>query len=317
MHKTISLSCLIFISACASVETRLPNVDPSAFAKETAIQESQAFTRYTDMLARLDRVSARILKANAQLCEKTRTDIGARTHISKSYSKHVRQAAVRQLDAKKMPSVLMVRPNSPAQRVGLTKGDVLLNQNNKPVSENAKNIMGNDGQFKIRRNGKIMTLTAKPETICDYKVNLRMSGAVNAYATGRSIIVTTAMIDFAKTDEELALVIGHELAHNTMGHISKVIRNVILSGFATRTTRPFEAEADYVGLYYMARAGYDFKDVELFWRRLGVQHPKAILREKTHPMTPSRLLSIRSTADEIRAKQSTGKTLRPNYINPQ
>ena len=99
-----------------------------------------------------------------------------------------------------------------------------------------------------------------------------------------------------------------------MSHIRKGIQNRILSGFATRTTRPFEAEADYVGLYYMARAGYATQDVEMFWQRLGVQNPKNIMRAKSHPITPSRLLSIRLTAKEIEAKQQAGEPLVPNAL---
>jgi len=122
-------------------------------------------------------------------------------------------------------------------------------------------------------------------------------------------------MEFANRDEELALVVGHELAHNTMGHIRKSIQNyILLSGFATRYTRPFESEADYVGLYYMARAEYSMDGVEKFWRRLGVKNPKSIVRAKTHPITPGRLLSIRAAAEEIQSKKQEGTDLIPNYI---
>ncbi len=303
----------ILLNACAHVETRLPVPTATHLASETANQEQQAFARYGKQLERLDRISAKILQANADICEKTWQDFGVRTHVAKSYPKHLRPAAERQLGARKSPSVLMVRSH-----MGILKSDIILGHNDKPLGAHSKILQASftDGpaRLKIRRGESTVLVDVEANLACDYPVNLRMSGAVNAYATGKSIIVTTAMMDFAKTDEQLALVVGHELAHNTMAHIRKTIQNMILSGFATRTTRPFEAEADYVGLYYMARSGYALSGVEDFWRALGVKNPKSIVRAKTHPVTPSRLLSIRMAAQEIKDKQLHGEKLMPNML---
>jgi len=171
--------------------------------------------------------------------------------------------------------------------------------------------------LKLRRTREDLRLHAQAQMACAYNVQLKFSAAVNAYATGRSIIVTTGMMDFTQSDEELALVIGHELAHNTMGHVRKSIQNTILSGFARRYTRPFEAEADYVGLYYMALAGYKLDGVETFWRRLGVRYPKNITGAKSHPVTPERLLAIRLARVEVTAKQEAGIALVPNFTKEQ
>lgn len=304
------------VSACAHVETRLPVPSFENLAAETHIQEAQAFERYRDMVVRLDGISANILSKNADLCSKTRQDIGVRTHRLKSYPKHLREAAGRQLGALKTPVVFSVQGAS-----NVKKGDVLLSGTQKPITTDDKdlqeNLQSGEGSLSISRDGETILVPVTAATACDYKVSLRFSGAVNAYATGKSIIVTTGMMDFTKNDKELALVVGHELAHNTMGHVRKIIQNTILSGFATRTTRPFEAEADYVGLYYMARAGYAVDGVEMFWQRLGTQYPKSIVREKTHPVTPSRLLSIRLAAQEIKSKQEAGDDLIPNALKQE
>jgi len=120
-------------------------------------------------------------------------------------------------------------------------------------------------------------------------------------------------MDFTENDNELALIIGHELAHNTMGHVPKSIINYIVSFGGTRYTRPFESEADYVGLYYMSRAGYSPKGVEGFWQRLSAIAPKSIHLAKTHPTFPERYLRIQAAQDEITAKQNTGAPLLPNF----
>ncbi len=307
-----ALTAGLFIAGCATVDTNLPIPDSARLDFETTQQETKAFARYLKMRRRLDKVSAPILAANAELCEKTRNDFGIITHTKKSYPKHLRDAAARRLGAGETHAVLFVRDGSPAQRAGVKRGDILLSEKSKPISARDKTLTDTQS-VNIRRAGKDLNIALNSVSSCDYAVVLKMSGAVNAYANGKSIIVTTAMMDFAKADEELALVVGHELAHNTMGHVRKAVWNTVISGFATRTTRPFESEADYVGLYYMARAGYKMNGVEDFWRRLGVEHPNSIVRAKTHPVTPERLLAIRMTAKEIDAKRAKGQKLLPNY----
>ncbi len=299
------------LTACATVETRLPVPSTTQLELEATNQETKAFARYLKMRKRLDKISAPILAVNAELCAKTRADFGIITHTKKSYPKYLRDAAARRLAAGDTHTVLLVRGGSPADKAGIKRGDIIIGDKGKPVSANDKSLKDADS-LHIRRAGQDMNIALKANTICDYDVVLKMSGAVNAYANGRAIIVTTAMMDFAASDDELALVIGHELAHNTMRHIPKAIWNTLISGFATRTTRPFESEADYVGLYYMARAGYKLDGVEDFWRRLGVQHPKSIVRAKTHPVTPARLLAIRMAAEEIKAKRAAGEKMVPN-----
>ena len=301
----------LILSACATVETRLPQPDSAKLDFEAGQQETQAFARYLKMHRRLDKVSAPILAANAELCEKTRNDLGVITHTKKSYPKHLRDAAERRLAAGDTHTVLFVRGAGPANKAGVKRGDVLLDSDDKPISAYDKSLHATDS-LHIRRAGTDMDVSLDAKPACAYPVILKMSGAVNAYANGKSIVVTTAMMDFAKTDDELALVVGHELAHNTMKHVRKAIWNTVISGFATRTTRPFESEADYVGLYYMARAGYELDGVEDFWRRLGVQHPRSIVRAKTHPVAPERLLAIRMAAAEIAAKRAAGEKLVPN-----
>ncbi len=304
----------VLTAGCASVQTRLPVPDIAHLEQEAGQQERLAFERYEAMLARLDGVSSAILQANKDLCPKTGPDTGLILHTKKSYPKHLRDAAARQLSAGDEPSVLMVRKQSPAAKAGIIAGDNLLDDKDNVLdAKQLKDALQNQAVIRRRNSIEDLRLHAAANVACAYGVRLKFSSAVNAYATGRSIIVTTGMMDFINSDAELALVIGHELAHNTMGHVRKSIQNTILSGFATRYTRPFEAEADYVGLYYMARAGYELDGVENFWHRLGVRHPKSIVLAKTHPVTPERSLAIKLSAEEIKLKKQNELPLRPNY----
>ncbi len=150
---------------------------------------------------------------------------------------------------------------------------------------------------------------------------------------GNGIYVTTGMLRFARSDDELALVIGHELAHNTRGHIAAKMGNMLLgsllgAGLSVATgvnvtdigtragadafSQEFEAEADYVGVYHAARAGYDIASAASFWRKLGAEHPQAInLQGSTHPSTARRYLAVEKAVEEFQRKKAAGLPLVP------
>ena len=78
----------------------------------------------------------------------------------------------------------------------------------------------------------------------------------------------------------------------------------------------FEAEADYVGMYYLARAGYSTSGVEDVWRKMAVEAPEAIFIKTDHPVTPQRFLAIEAASREIEDKRAKGEPLVPNQLKP-
>ena len=314
--KRAYLLCLT-LTACASIQTQLPDVPLASLSDERLYQETSALKNVDQLAQRLMRVSGPIMSANTELCPKTRLDIGVTTHSLESYSKAIRPAAARELGAMEDTSILNVRPGSAADKAGLRRGDILLGITHKPLSARGKqlqNILEDpDPMLRIKRGETEFTVSIEPEEICNYPIKLSSSSTINAYANGRSITMTAGMMNFVKDDNELASIIGHELAHNTMGHIRKIVTNLVISLGGTRYTRLFESEADYVGIYYMARAGYDPQGVEDLWRRLALTNPKSVVRAKTHPIYPDRYLRIAATRDEINTKKSSGLTLLPNF----
>jgi predicted Zn-dependent protease len=77
--------------------------------------------------------------------------------------------------------------------------------------------------------------------------------------------------------------------------------------------RSLEVQADCVGAYIMARAGYDVKAIKQFWRRMeslrsGENQPEM---DATHPTTAERLASCDVTLKEIEAKRDWGELLQP------
>jgi len=299
---------------CTSLNTTLPDINLFELQTEKAAQEKAAFQEIDRLRTRLDRVTHRVLSANADLCEKTAPDHGIRTQTIKSFPKELRQGARRELGLGDEPMVIYVRPGSSAELAGLQKGDQLIGENDSPLSAPSKSLQRHiEDSLEIRRKrqGDSEVIEIKGPEGCDFPAHLRMSPAINAYANGRSIIVTAGMMNFVESDDELAYIIGHELAHNTQSHIRKSITNYVVTLGGTRYTRIFEQEADYIGLYYMVRAGYDPEKVEDFWRRLALQSLRPIGRAKTHPAYPTRSVQIDATREEIIAKQAAGEPLIP------
>lgn len=311
-----SILSVLFLGGCASLSTQLPPIDAQTLESEQTYQVKQAFAEMAQLRERLSTISSPILKANTELCEKTGPDFGAVTHTLKSYPKKLRDAAKREIGVGNEPRILYVRAGSPAARAGIAVGDRLETDRGKALSARSKTLhkLIEAGKPIVRVRNDVKTPVTIPyEPQCDYALRLKMTSTINAYATGGSIIMTAGMMDFVKSDAELAAIIGHELAHNELSHIRKILTNLVLTVYGTRYTREFESEADYVGLYYTARAGYKIDDVGTMWRRLGKLVVRPIVRPKTHPTFPDRYVRLAAARDEIKAKQLAGKPLIPNF----
>lgn len=83
---------------------------------------------------------------------------------------------------------------------------------------------------------------------------------VNAYANDfGNIYITTPFLLFLKNPDELAFIIGHEMAHIALGHTKPG---------SMVDSREQEYMADVYGLYLMQKAGYNPCNVPAFWKRL-------------------------------------------------
>jgi predicted Zn-dependent protease len=175
---------------------------------------------------------------------------------------------------------------------------------------------------------------------CYYYFETSRSREINAFADGDRIVVTQGMLRFLENDDELALVMGHELAHNLMGHIDAKKDNAVgghllgamMDGMAASYggysgndwqnlgaavtslshSQSFEAEADYVGLYITARAGYDISNAIDMWRRWSVEDPEGLYVAITHPTKPERFARLTKAIEEIQGKKKRHEALLPN-----
>lgn len=176
---------------------------------------------------------------------------------------------------------------------------------------------------------------------CYYYFYLSRDADLNAYADGETVVIHTGMMRFVQSDEELAMIMAHELAHNLMGHPQAGGRSSLageLVGALMDTAAAsqgvstgggfrdigaelgdiaysveYEQEADYVGLYIMARAGYNVSKALDFWRRFSLQEPEGAMGGTTHPSNPARLVAMKKTIYEIGYKRTHRIALVPDF----
>jgi predicted Zn-dependent protease len=174
---------------------------------------------------------------------------------------------------------------------------------------------------------------------CAIPIYLETNPEANAYTDYSKIVIQSGWLRLTRTEADLAAVVGHELAHNTMGHYRKKQLNgfigavggtvidggFLLGGISTggafsgylqtagmnAFSVGFELEADYIGAYYAARAGYDVSGIEEVWQRLSLENPASIRKASTHPTTPVRYLQMRKVIAEIAEKKAKNLPLLP------
>lgn len=317
---------LLLAALAAPVQTFAGSVDEAA----AGLRQLQA----EDL--RVARVTYRLAVAGADLCLDTGPLSGILVHGASQYSPDYRPAARQVFGLGDLPGVEGVVPGSAADRAGLVAGDTLLAVNGEaferyeaadkaadyaPVAAAKARLQAALAKgpvtLHIKRGGEARTIRITPDTGCASTVQLLPSDTSDAGADGRMISITTEMVAQTHDDDELAVVIGHEMAHNALRHRQRLdaagVSRGLLRIFGKNASRikETEIEADHLGLYLMARAGFDIQAAPRFWERYGKAHDMSFLSEPTHPRWKTRVRQLTDTIVEIRKKEQTGQPLVP------
>jgi predicted Zn-dependent protease len=171
-----------------------------------------------------------------------------------------------------------------------------------------------------------------------WEVNVINSDELNAYCLpGGKIMVYSGIINQLNlTDDEIAIVLGHEIAHAVREHsreqasqsmaaqtaigigtavlgLGEGSANLAGMGYqallATKFSRTHESEADRVGLELTARAGYD--------PRAGVSMWKKMINARKGGKPPEFLSTHPAETDRIQQIQALLPTVIPLYKNTQ
>lgn len=316
LRVAVAVTALFALGACASngpTSLEQAELDREAvFQRQLVLEETVASQR------RIEEVSFRLMTAAADFCvERNGAAYGFTVANRYSFGAGMADAATATFGLDTSARVLSVTKGSPAYEAGLIEGDVITRVNGKPIKpgkDSANTVskavaLAGPGGLNLNIGGaNPRRVRIDPAVACNYSIEILNSDKVNAYADGDKLRVTKGMLWFAKDDAELAMVLSHELAHNVMGHAG-----TFASMFYDKKSR--EADADYVGLYIMARGGFEIEKASNFWRRLAAAFPRMIDSSSTHPLMPARFVAIRKTTKEIRAKEAKGLPLVPRRVD--
>ncbi|MGZ8998998.1 MAG: M48 family metalloprotease [Allosphingosinicella sp.] len=270
---------------------------------------------------RVANVAYRLSVANKSLCSGALApQLGFVVHGIEQYGPADRESAALGLGLGSRPGVMAVIAHSPAGKAGLLAGDQLLAVNGVDLGagdgaaaapptrafvERAQRILADQmgkgsATLSISRAGAVSDLTFAAEMGCPVSVELVPGQAVNAWADGARIVVSHGILARCATDDDLALVIGHELAHNLLDH-SRMPSAAggaagllsLIPGQGSAQVREHEEEADRLAVRLARAADYKLDGAEAFLGGL-LEAEAGGSGPSTHPMPFRRLALLRA-----------------------
>ncbi|HEY5993859.1 MAG TPA: M48 family metallopeptidase [Gallionellaceae bacterium] len=161
----------------------------------------------------------------------------------------------------------------------------------------------------------------------EWEVNVISSNTLNAFCMpgGKIMFYSGLVAQLHLTDDEIAIVMGHEISHALREHSREQVSQAIAAkqvldllgldqntsgvaafGYenfiATKFSRTDESEADRMGLELSARAGYDPRAGVTLWHKMmeaskGSGRPPEFL--STHPAEENRVREIESLLPKV------------------
>ena len=205
-----------------------------------------------------------------------------------------------------------------------------------PVSTNAK------GKAMVTRVGKKIAAATEQYLKSNgmeaevrnfaWEFNLVKDNQVNAFCMpGGKIVVYEGLLKLVSSDDELAVVVGHEVAHAVAKHSNERMSQQLMTQYGAQiltqalsnksaaiqkagstiyglgaqygVTLPFsrkhETEADYMGLIFMTMAGYDPNVAITFWQKMSAGGASVPEFMSTHPSDATRIKDIQKILPEL------------------
>jgi hypothetical protein len=348
MRLALTIATALLLAACAQDRAPSGSLASTTTGDATAEPEEQLEPASAADWARVDRVAFNVFRGGRELCrQQVAPALGFYFANEESFDPAVNVDGFDADDLGDRYEVTRVVGGSPAAQAGLQVGDVLVSFGGQPLPQGPgtaaaalrlgrQATAGQPVTLAVERDGVQRTLTLTPVLACEIDLIVQRSWEINAFTNGRLIQVRSGLLRFVESDDELALVLAHEVGHSIMRHatLTKItmIGGAIVGGMvdaiagdddgtymrsgiaagSRRNSVAHELQADYVGLYVMARAGYDIGVAGPLWRRMAEYMPDEVSAMPTHPAPPARIAAIERTVAEIRAKQASGAPLVPD-----
>lgn len=277
---------------------------------------------------RVASVAYRLALANRAICRDAITpQLGFTMHGIEQYEDGDRQGVAAAFALGGHAGVMAVVDGSPADRAGLEADDQLLSVNGKALTsdaapnatptrafvERAQTTILEEmkaGEVTLRVSGArgLRDVRFVPELGCSSNVELVPGKDVNAWADGARVVVSAGILARCASDDDLALVIAHELAHNLLHHGRRLAeaggsaaRVLGILGGGSAMMRETEEEADRLAVTMAIAADYDLSQAAAFMSGL-LNDPDVAPVSGTHPAPDRRLTLLRAEIAASRRK---------------
>ena len=286
------------------------------FAATVATPQAAAIASLADQDLRVATVGYRLARGAADLCPGEHAAPGLVIQDIAQFGASDREAARAVLGLGEGPTIVAVVRDSAAARAAIVAPAMITAVNGVPITA----VVGRDHYARVvqaedliaRAPAATIRLTLKAGTTqretevevepgCASRFQIVPGGRIDAQADGTYVQITGAMATFVGTDDQaLAVVVAHELAHNILHH-----------RVSHTPSREAEYAADRLGVWLVARAGYDLDAVVPFWMRLGKATGLGIFADGTHPSWKKRLARAAVAVAEAKAQRAAGSALIP------
>lgn len=272
---------------------------------------------------RLATIGYRLTSANVALCDRRQLQLGMPIHALNQYGTDARPNAMAVFGFETLIAVEAVVPGGPAARAGIAAGDSIVALGDRklpaigaaqgtetPADRDAAEAIvaalptGRPVPVMLLRGGKPLTVAVPAEPGCRSRFEILLGSGLGASADGAVVQIGERFFE-GYSDAEIAVVVAHELAHNILRHrdrldAAKVSRGLTAElGRNGRLIRQTEDEADRLGVYLLANAGYDPRSAPQFWRTKGGNVDGGLFRSRTHASSKSRATALDALVAEI------------------
>lgn len=270
---------------------------------------------------RVAQIGYRLAIAGLSDCDRKKPLTGLGLHDVSSYSEQYRAAIRKTFHMTNGFGIRFVVPGSAGQRAGLVANDEITALNGRPLDRFAADQINRDAsparteQFTatlsdaltlgtvmltVRRDDATILAPLTADAGCGGHFVVATDDSLNAWSDGGGVAVTARLVDFTRSDNELAFVVAHELAHNILHHANRTRGHSPLLasvGIGAGVIKSAEIEADKLATSLVRRAGYDPHGGETLLVRLSRARGPALA--VTHPGTKRRVQLIRDETSKL------------------